>query len=154
MFFVILIFFNIVLLKAQQSVNSSGGNSSGSGGSVVYSFGQVVYTTNLGSAGSVSQGVQHAYEVFTIGIKKTTLDISLSVFPNPTTHNLTVYIANYNKEILIFQLFDIEGQLLKSGQIVSNQTNINMSNYTTATYFINILNQDNKKIQSFKILKK
>jgi len=45
---------------AQDSTNSSGGNATGSGGTVAYSVGQVVYTTNTGTNGSLAQGVQHA----------------------------------------------------------------------------------------------
>ena len=86
--------------QAQESSNSSGGNATGSGGTVAYSIGQVVYTTNTGSNGSVAQGVQHAYEIFTVGIKETELNISLTAFPNPTTENLTLQISDFNNEKL------------------------------------------------------
>ncbi|MDD2634269.1 MAG: hypothetical protein PHW82_02085 [Bacteroidales bacterium] len=45
-------------LQAQESVNTTGGNALGSGGSVSYSAGQVIYTNNTGTSGSVAQGVQ------------------------------------------------------------------------------------------------
>ncbi len=48
-------------LHAQEATLASGGNATGSGGSVSYSVGQVVYTTNIGTTGSVAQGVQQAY---------------------------------------------------------------------------------------------
>jgi len=54
--------------QAQESTNASGGDAIGSGGSVGYSIGQLLYTTSTGSNGRVAQGVQHAYEIFTIGI--------------------------------------------------------------------------------------
>lgn len=139
--------------QAQESANASGGDATGSGGTVAYSIGQVVYTTNTGSNGSVAQGVQHAYEIFTVGIKETELNISLSVFPNPTTDNLTLQISDYNNEKLSFQLFDIQGKQLSNGQIVAQQTQINMTSLPTATYFINVLSQENKTIQTFKIIK-
>ena len=77
--------------QAQESANSSGGDATGSGGTIAYSIGQVVYTTNTGSNGSVAKGVQHAYEIFT--------------------------------------------------------------SLPSATYFIHVVNQENKKVQSFKIIK-
>lgn len=140
-------------LQAQESVNATGSNASGSGGSVSYSVGQVVYTTNTGSGGSVAQGVQHAYEIFTVGIKETALNISLTVFPNPTTENLTLQISDYNNEKLSYQLFDMQGKQLSNGQIVAQQMQINMNSLPTATYFVNVVNQENKKVQSFKIIK-
>lgn len=139
--------------QAQESANASGGDATGSGGTVAYSIGQVVYTTNTGSNGSVAQGVQHAYEIFTVGIKETELNISLSVFPNPTMDNLTLQISDYNNEQLSYQLFDMQGKQLSNGQITAQQTQINMNSLPTATYFVNVVNQENKKVQSFKIIK-
>lgn len=139
--------------QAQESTNASGGDATGTGGTASYSVGQVVYTTNTGSTGSVAQGVQHAYEIFTIGIKETELNISLTAFPNPTTENLTLQISDYNNEKLSYQLFDMQGKQLSNGQIVAQKTQINMNNLPTATYFVNVVNQENKKVQSFKIIK-
>ena len=85
--------------QAQESANTSGGDATGSGGIVAYSVGQVVYTSNTGSTGTIDQGVQHAYEIFTVGIKETELNISLSIFPNPTADNLTLQISDYNNKI-------------------------------------------------------
>jgi hypothetical protein len=141
------------LAQAQESANASGGDATGSGGTVAYSIGQVVYTTNTGSSGSVAQGVQHAYEIFSVGIKETTLNISLTAFPNPTTENLTLQISDYNNEKLAFQLYDLQGKLLTSGLVTAQQTQINTASLPAATYFINVVNQENKKVQSFKIIK-
>ena len=139
--------------QAQESANSAGGDATGSGGTVAYSVGQVVYTSNTGSSGTVDQGVQHAYEIFTVGIKETKLNISLSIFPNPTADNLTLQISDYNNEKLSYQLFDMQGKHLSNGQITAQQTQIDMTGLPTATYFVNIVNQENKQVQSFKIIK-
>jgi len=139
--------------QAQESANSSGGDATGSGGTVAYSIGQIVYTTNTGGSGSIAQGVQHAYEIFTVGITETEFNISLIAFPNPTTENLTLQISDYNNEKLAYQLFDIQGKQLSNGQITAQQTQINMNRLPTATYFINVVNQENKQVQSFKINK-
>lgn len=139
--------------QAQESINASGGAASGSGGTIAYSVGQVVYTTNTDASGTVSQGVQQVYEIFTVGINETELNISLSVFPNPTADNLTLQISDYNNEKLSYQLFDMQGKLLNNGQVTTQQTQINTANLPSATYFINVVNQENKKVQSFKISK-
>ena len=141
------------LVQAQESANASGGDATGSGGTIAYSIGQVVYTTYTGSSGSVGQGVQHAYEIFTVDIEETTLSISLIAFPNPTADNLTLQISDFNKEKLTYQFYDIGGKLLSNGQVTGQQTEINTSSLPPATYFINVLNQEDKKVQSFKIIK-
>ena len=139
--------------QAQQSANAAGGDATGSGGSVAYSVGQVVYTANNSPSGTVSQGVQQAYEIYSVGIKETELNISLSIFPNPIVENLILQISDYNNEKLSFQLYDIQGKLVNKGQIIAEQTQINTSSLPPATYFIHVVNQDNKKIQLFKIIK-
>jgi hypothetical protein len=140
-------------VQAQQATTASGGDASGSGGTAAFSVGQVVYTANTNASGTVSQGVQQAYEIFTLSIKETELNISLKAFPNPTLDNLTLQIRDYNNEKLSYQLYDIQGRLLNNGQIEAQQTNIEMTSLPTAIYFINVVNQENQKVQSFKIIK-
>jgi hypothetical protein len=140
-------------LHAQESPTAAGGDASGSGGTAAFSVGQVVYTVNTNASGTLSQGVQQAYEIFTLSIKETELNISLKAFPNPTLDNLTLQISDYNNEKLSYQLYDIQGRLLNNGQIVAQQTNIEMTSLPTAIYFINVVNQENQKVQSFKIIK-
>ena len=140
-------------VQAQQATTASGGDASGSGGTAAFSVGQVVYTANTNASGTVSQGVQQAFEIFTLSIKETELNISLKAFPNPTLDNLTLQISDYKNEKLSYQLYDIQGRLLNNGQIVAQQTNIEMTSLPTAIYFINVVNQENQKVQSFKIVK-
>jgi len=141
------------LAQAQESANASGRDATGSGGTVAYSVGQVVYTTTTDASGTVSQGVQQAYEIFTVGIKETALNISLTAFPNPTMDNLTLQINDYNNEKLAFKLYDMQGKMLNSEQINAQQTQINTSSLPSATYFIDVVNHENKKVQTFKINK-
>lgn len=75
------------------------------------------------------------------------------VFPNPTADNLTLQISDYNNEKLSYQLFDMQGKLVNNGQVTAKQTQINTSSLPSATYFINVVNQENKQVQSFKIIK-
>ena len=58
------LFFSIEL-QAQEIPIASGAVATGIGGSSSYTVGQVVYTTNTGSNGSVAQGVQQPYEIST-----------------------------------------------------------------------------------------
>jgi hypothetical protein len=138
---------------AQESSNSAGGDASGVGGSVAYSIGQVVYTTNEGTSGSVAQGVQHTYEIFSVGIDESELTISLNVYPNPTEDNLILEINDFSNKKLMYQLTDIQGKLLFDGQIIEAQTILDLSGLAPATYFVDVLSLDNNRIQSFKIIK-
>jgi len=142
-------------MKAQTShqvLSASGGDATGSGGSVAYSVGQIVYTTSTGTTGSVAQGVEQAYEIYSVGIKETSLNISLSIFPNPTSDFLTLKVEDYNNEALSYNLIDEQGKLILSEQITNQNTQLAMSTLARGSYFINIV-QTNKQIQTFKIIK-
>jgi len=149
---VLLLGLGLTGLQAQTSVNATGTNASGSGGTVSYSIGQVVYTNNTGASGSVAQGVQQAYEIFTVGIKETELNIFLTVFPNPTTDYLTLSIGEFDISNLSYQLYDMNGKLLQNEKITGNQTSIVMSNLVPANYFVKVI-QGNKEVKTFKIIK-
>ena len=137
---------------AHQVLSATGGDATGSGGTVAYSVGQIVYTTNTGTTGSVAQGVDQAYEISSVGIKETALNISLSVFPNPTSDYLTLKVEDYNNEALSYSLLDEQGKLVLNEQITNQDTQVAMSTLARGAYFINVL-QANKKIQTFKIIK-
>jgi hypothetical protein len=131
-----------------------GGNASGSGGSVSYTVGQIVYTSNANSSGSVAQGVQQPYEISVITAIEDAKDISLEimVYPNPATDFIMLKIENYEVQNLRYQLFDINARLLQDNKIVGNETSIAMTNYMSATYFLKVTD-NNKVIKTFKIIK-
>jgi len=143
-----------ILLQAQNAIPASGGNASGGGGSASYTVGQIVYTTNSNSNGSVAQGVQQPYEISVVTAIEKAKDISLEimVYPNPATDFIRLKIENYEVQNLRYQLYDINSSLLHDNKIVGNETNIVMSNYVSATYFLKVTD-NNKVIKTFKIIK-
>ncbi|MFT6002117.1 MAG: hypothetical protein ACI95T_000875 [Flavobacteriales bacterium] len=138
-------------LHAQESPTAAGGEATGTGGTSSYSVGQVVYTTATGTNGSLAQGVQKPYEIFvTIGIKETSINLELSVYPNPTTDYLTLKLDEF--ETLNFQLIDLQGKIIENKKISSTTTSINVENLPKALYFLNVT-KNNKVVKSFKIIK-
>ncbi len=151
---VLLLGLGLTGLYAQESVNATGGNASGSGGSVSYSIGQVVYQTHPGTNGSVSEGVQQPYEISVVTAIEDINGINLSVtaYPNPTTEYLTMEVKDFELSNLNFQLYNMKGKLLQSQKITGNQTSIIMTNLVPATYFVKVI-QNNKDVKTFKIIK-
>ena len=49
--------------QAQQVTNATGGDASDIGGTFAYSIGQIVYTTNTSTNGSLTQGVQQPFKI-------------------------------------------------------------------------------------------
>ncbi len=145
----------LTTLQAQEVKPASGGDASGNGGSVSYSVGQVTYTTNTGTNGSVSQGVQQPYEISTVtGIEEAKgINLSCSAYPNPATDYLMLKIENYTIDKLFFQLYSTNGKLIENTKLTGSETKIDMSNLNTAVYFLKII-QNNKEVKIFKIIKK
>jgi hypothetical protein len=143
---------SFVMAQAQTTVNATGGNASGTSGSASYSIGQLVYTTNASSSGSVAQGVQHAYEVFLVG-STNVYNLKVSVYPNPTADMLVLQLGNYTQGAYSYVLHDSQGKLVLSGSIQTQQTFIDTKLLPTAAYFLSIINNKKEKIETFKIIK-
>jgi len=138
---------------AQQASIASGGDASGSGGSVAYSAGQIVYTTTIETTGSVAQGVQQPFEIqATLGIDTHHINLSFSVYPNPAVAMLTLNIGDFDYSNATYQLFDLNGKLLSDRKIIENSTNIPMEIYPQAIYLLHVID-NNKTLKTFKIIK-
>jgi len=148
----LLISIGLTKLNAQEAVTASGGNASGSGGSISYTVGQVVYTSNKSSSGSISQGVQQPYEISIVSGIEDLLGITLTAFPNPTTNNLTLKIENKEEKQFVASLFDINGKQLSKQVIANSETTIPMEQFSVSTYFLKVFD-GKKEIKTFKIIK-
>ena len=145
--------FSLSTLMAQETIPATGGNASGSGGTVSYSVGQVVYTTNSGTTGSVAQGVQQPFEISVVtGIEQTAINLVISAYPNPTTDFLQLKVESEKLKDLYFQLYNMQGKLLENKKVTGNETSIDMSNLVPATYFVKVT-EGNKEVKTFKIIK-
>ena len=154
------LFFSLCLIvsgftiQAQNAIPATGGNATGTGGKVSYTVGQMVYTTNTGTSGSIAQGVQQPYEISVItGIEEAKdINLIISVYPNPSIDILTLKVENYDYQNLSYILFDIKGILLENKKVTGNLTSISMEDRISGTYFLKVM--DNKKeIKTFKIVK-
>ena len=136
----------------QTSVNAAGGGTSNASGSISYSIGQVAYQSVSNTSGSLSQGVQHAFEISTLSLKENKFNFTLNAFPNPTTENLNLRVGNYKQEKLAYKLIDMEGKVISEASMISEETTIDMKQLPVATYFVEVHNEG-KKVQTFKIIK-
>lgn len=146
-----------LLTHAQETVPASGSNATGSGGTVSYTIGQLVYTTSIGSNGSVSHGVQQPYEISEVTGIEEAKEILLQCFatPNPATEFIKLKVdisAKYDIKSMSFHLYDLNGKLIETKKLVESETSIDMSALVPATYFLNVVN-GKETIKSFKIIK-
>ena len=141
-------------LHAQEAILATGANALGSGGSASYSIGQLVYTTNTGTTGSVAQGVQQPFEISVVSGIEEAKDITIQclAYPNPATDFVKLKVENYQSGNLTYQLYDISGKLLENKKVEANEVSISMENLVPNIYFLKVF--DNKKeVKTFKIIK-
>lgn len=141
-------------VHAQQAITASGGEASGSEGTVSYSVGQVVYTTNIGANGSVAQGVEHPYEISVVtGLKEASgINLICSAYPNSTKGFLILKIEGNLQPQYLASLYDLSGKLLKSIEVEANETSFDLSNLVIARYLLKVI-QGNREVKIFKIIK-
>jgi hypothetical protein len=157
---IILMLINTIIeIKAQEAIPSSGGNVLGTGGTVSYTVGQVVYLSNTGTDGSVLQGVQQPYEIYVVtGIEnQPDNNLTIKVYPNPVSTNLTLEIAIQAIRGLSYHLVDIAGKILENKKIIASVTEIHLEQFPSSTYFLKVIQDDltSSKIElkTFKIIK-
>ncbi len=155
---VIILSFGLSSLQSQESIPATGGEATGAG-SVSYTIGQVLYTTQTGTNGNtVTNGVQQAYKILDVtGIAEAKgINLRVSTYPNPTTDYLTVKTGNYNTAKLQIKLFDINGKLLQNIKTEGQETSIDMSNLVPATYFLKVVQRQGdvpQEVKTFRIIK-
>lgn len=152
-FYLLLVGFFIQNSQAQKSLVTSGGDVTGTSGTVSYSVGQTIYTNATGIGGGITQGVQQPFEIVTLGTDNfPEITLSISVYPNPTTSIINLKIDDFNIENLQFYLFDVTGKQLQSQKITNTETSIEMKNLPQAVYLLNVQNK-NTIIKNFRIIK-
>ncbi|MBI2966487.1 MAG: T9SS type A sorting domain-containing protein [Bacteroidetes bacterium] len=137
---------------AQQGINAAGGNASDPSGSVSYTIGQIDYLTLSGTNGTASQGVQQPFEILVEDGKDIEeINLSASLFPNPSNEILSLKVDGKKYENLSYKLFDEQGKLIDEKRITANETVLDISQLPSANYFLKV-NEGAKELKTFKII--
>ncbi len=142
-------------LFAQRGNVAASGNASGTGGTISFSIGQVFYSSPSAVTHSVVQGLQQPFEISVInGIvdKEAGINLSASVFPNPSVDNFTLKVENGKSKNLSYGLYDMQGKLLLSNKVESDETRIEVASLASAYYLLKVF-EGNQEIKTFKIIK-
>jgi hypothetical protein len=140
-------------INSQEAIPSSGGEGKGISGTVSYSVGQLVYTTNSSSNGKLKQGVQQGIELFALNnIDLTAINLTAITYPNPTTNKVILALKDSDLTNLSYTLYDLNRKDLISGVVNHAHTPIPMETFQSGVYILKV-NQNNKELKSFKIIK-
>ena len=140
-----------------ETINTSGADATGSSGTVTYSIGQVFYTYIGQSVYNVARGIQHEELEKTLTTPENNVEpkTEIFIFPNPTTDYVTINMEGLEVENgpRSYQLYDIQGRILKQNTINQSETQINLTDLSSSIYILQVY-LNNKVLKTFKILKK
>lgn len=139
--------------QSQEATVSSGGDASGTNGTVSYTIGQIDYEYRTGSDGNITEGVQQIVVEPTSSLDENQTNIVLNAYPNPAYDHIVIETsATSGSENVSYKMYDTKGKLVKEGRISSEKTTVDVTELVGANYFLKVT-QGNELIKSFKILK-
>lgn len=140
--------------KAQNNAVASGATASGTTGSATYTVGQIFFVTNSSTTGTALQGLQQPFEITTLNTTEIPeIQLIASVYPNPTTQQITLSVKNYDLTDLKFTLYDVLGKVIRTDLVLQEETPIDLSDQQAGLYFLKI-NNTTSELKTFKIIKK
>jgi hypothetical protein len=133
---------------------TSGGVATSATGSVSYTVGQVFYSYSAGENGSITEGVQQAFEIEVDTATDNTNDIflSCSLYPNPVSEHLILNIDSGKRKDIVYRLYSINGKLLETKPLCEKETKIQFGDYPSSTYYLQLF-EGSSFLKSFKIVK-
>ena len=104
----------------------------------------------VGVGGKIYKGVRSA-----LGIRQVSLNMDVSIYPNPSTDMINVEIASENNELISYSLSDITGRIIEQGQWRLNSSNsrftLNISEVRNGIYLLKLSTDEGQS--SFRVLK-
>jgi hypothetical protein len=138
---------------AQNTILSLGGEVVGSGGVISHSIGQIFIENYVNQSGNVHLGIQQSYEITTLGLVSSEINVRLSIFPNPVSDYLIIEIPHLEILGLTYSIYDSQGKIIIMGTIQTDITQVSLSDLHPATYVLCIKNKELNVLQSFRLIK-
>ncbi|HSD08157.1 T9SS type A sorting domain-containing protein [Flavobacterium sp.] len=136
-----------------ETIITSGSNATSSSGTVNYSIGQLFYMYVGETVYNVAQGVQHPKIP---NIKNNSIDTKkeIVVLNDPKTDYVTLNMKGFELEYgqHSYQIYDLQGRILKDNIINSSETQINLNDFIRSIYLLRVYD-NNKVLKTFKIIK-
>lgn len=138
-----------VTATAQQVVSSQGDSYSTVVGSVDFTIGEVVITTGTDGSIYLTQGFHQTNWSF-VEVEDHLPSYVADIFPNPTDDILNIRTSVY--EGVTYTVYDLQGKLLLQNKLFSEQTSIQLGQFSAGTYSL-VLNNDKQKLKTFGLVK-
>ena len=153
-FLAILVMFSLATHGQRMVVVAAGDFDRHEQGSLSWTLGQAATGHFTGSNMILTQGFQQSnLEVTTSTRFYPEMEGKITAYPNPVRNRLAVHLQDMDEISLSFQLFDLEGRLLKEEKIHSNPRRIHFNGMPSGKYILRITS-GKKIIKTFKLIKR
>lgn len=138
--------------NAQQVVSSSGGEGSGTNGTLSYTLGEIIIDTQTAGNNTITQGFHQPKLIVTALREMAGENMSIKAYPNPAHEFVILKISESDFKDCSWQLYDLSGRLLLQEKLLEDEVTIPMTNRSPGTYLLKIT-QSGMEVQEFKIIK-
>ncbi len=127
-------------------------------GSISYNWFKINPYTDILSANVNSNNNEINFRIYqptNLATIQNQLNNKFSIFPNPTSGNISIKNASFSESETFVNVYDVLGnQIIKNEKVDNDLKNINISDFATGLYFIKIVDNNNSILYSDKIIKK
>ena len=136
-------------ISAQEVVSTQGDSYSNSNGSIDFTVGEVIISTETDGTNDITQGFHQTNWNF-VGLDNHVPNYEASIFPNPTEDVLNIRTSMF--ENVTYTLYDAKGRLVLQNVLLTEQTPIRVSQLAPGSYSLT-LNNEKQILKTFKLIK-
>lgn len=119
-----------------------------------WSMGEILTETYANSEIALTQGFhQETYLMSTENNEVSDINIEINVYPNPTTALVNLQTSGNTYQNLMYRLVDLQGKILLEKSFSASIETINLDNFSSNFYVIEILTKNQKQLKVLKIQK-
>jgi hypothetical protein len=143
---------SVIYVYAQEVVSAAGETKSVEQYEVSWTLGEPVIATGSSGNYSLTQGF-HQPKLTVTSTEIFAGDLNIEVYPNPTREFVTIS-SDRLIENAGYAIFSLTGEKLMEGEITSRTTKLNLENRASGSYILKLSGENNRPLQTFKIVKR
>jgi hypothetical protein len=139
-------------LKCQEVITTAGDYFKAEGNSISSTIGEPVGETFTGAETILTQGFQQS-KLKILAIKENkNPDLTISIYPNPASEQVTLTVKNGGPEKISYQLIDQAGRTLYGNSLKLPESVLSVQRLPAGVYFLRIF-AGNEDMKVYKIIK-
>jgi predicted Fe-Mo cluster-binding NifX family protein len=133
-----------------QVIGSAGNTATSGNTQLTWTIGEPIVNTATSTNNVLTQGFNQGVLLITAIEDLNNLDVTIQ--PNPTSDFAIINLDDKNLNNVQYTLTDINGKVIQQNKIENKQTSISFQELANATYFIQVIT-NNQKAKTFKVIK-